>query len=561
MKLSNFLFVFLLLTLFPWLAEAKGASLFFSPSSESFTIGDIFSVQLLVDTAGMPINAAQATIYFPADKLKVLNISKDDSVFSLWPQEPAFSNSTGEISFVGGLPHPGCQEIENLITIEFVAEKVGTANFTFDKAQVLASDGQGTNILVYLKAGKYSIFEEIAFLQEEPGVYLPKILSLTHSQENEWYNNNLANFQWNLTSEITGVSFILDQNSATIPDSISEGKVQFKNYEKISDGIWHFHLKFEDKNGWGETVHYKIQIDNLPPYPFEVVIDNAGDSTNPRPNLYFEAADDTSGISYYKIRIDKDSFSNLMLAQVNPFSLPLQSPGQHPIIVRAVDQAGNNVETETILDVKPIETPEIILWPQLHVSGEEIFYIEGQAMPQAEMTIFLRKSGERTKAWQSFSNDQGEWFFSTRELLKSGVYYLSVQAKDERGAESLVSDSYKIEVSLSGFSLGPWLVSFKSMVLFLLSVFILGIITGGFFIYRTRKTKKRLKKETQEVKDVLRQAFDALREEFEKEIEMFDSQPGFSEKERKLYNDLKESLKTSEELIIKEIKDVEKELK
>jgi len=556
----NFLLVFLILTLVPWIADAKGASLFLLPSSESFNIGDTFSVEVKVDTAGTPINAAQAFIYFPVDKLEVLNISKDDSVFSLWPQEPTFSNSTGQISFTGGLPHPGCRDIENLITVEFKAKEEGTAYFTFDTAQVLADDGKGTNILAYLKSGKYSIFEQIGFAEEEITGFLPQIISLTHSQEDEWYNNNTPNFQWNLTSEIMGASFAFDQSPETIPDTVSEGRIQSTSYGEVSDGLWYFHLRFEDENGWGQASHYKVQVDNSPPHPFEVVIDNTGDATNPMPNLYFETDDDTSGISHYKLKIDKENFLNLMLAQVNPFSLSLQSPGQHPIIVRAVDKAGNNVESETVLDVEPIESPQITLWPKLHVSGEEIFYVEGQAPAQSEITIFLAKDGQYIKQWQSQSNDQGQWSYSTRELLKSGTYYLSAQAKDQRGAISLVSESYEIEVSLSGFSLGPLLVSFKVLVFSLLSVFFLGMIIGAFFIYRTNKTKKILRKETQEAKDSLSKAFSALKEEIEEQIEMFDTKPGFSEKERKVYNDLKEALDVSEKFIGKEIEDIEKEL-
>ncbi len=41
---------------------------------------------------------------------------------------------------------------------------------------------------------------------------------------------------------------------------------------------------------------------------------------------------------------------------------------------------------------------------------------------------------------------------------------------------------------------------------------------------------------------------------------MFDAQPGFSERERKVYDELKKTLKITEESVEKEIKDIEKEL-
>ena len=230
--MKKLLLILIILTLSLTVASSvkgEGVLLFLSPSSESFAVEDTFSVELKVDTAGIPINAAEATIYFPVDKVGVLNISKDDSIFTLWPEEPAFSNLIGEISFAGGLPHPGCKEIENIITIEFKAKKEGTMHLTFDRAQVLADDGKGTNILVYLKAAKYSIFKEMGFPEAKPEISLPQLFSLTHPREDEWYNNDSPRFQWNLTPETTGVSFALDQNPETIPDIISEGKIQFKD--------------------------------------------------------------------------------------------------------------------------------------------------------------------------------------------------------------------------------------------------------------------------------------------------------------------------------------------
>jgi len=41
---------------------------------------------------------------------------------------------------------------------------------------------------------------------------------------------------------------------------------------------------------------------------------------------------------------------------------------------------------------------------------------------------------------------------------------------------------------------------------------------------------------------------------------MLDSRPGFTEKERKVCDELKETLKVAEESVSKEIKDIEKEL-
>lgn len=145
--------------------------------------------------------------------------------------------------------------------------------------------------------------------------------------------------------------------------------------------------------------------------------------------------------------------------------------------------------------------------------------------------------------------------------MKSGVYYLSAQAQDQRGAKSPPADSQRIEVSLSGLSLGSFLISFQTLILFLLTILLLGVMAAGYFFYRTARIKRQLLKETREVKESVHQAFQALDEEIEEKIQTVDSQPGFSPQEKKIYSGLKETLKIAEEFINKEIADVEKELK
>ena len=534
--------------------RANSGSLFLSPLSESFVVGDTFQVQVKVDTADIPINAARVSIYFPQDKLEVLNISKEDSIFTLWPQEPIFSNASGKISLSGGLPHPGFNWEGNIVTINFKTRQKGIVNLSFGDSNVLADDGRGTDILVFIKEAKYYIKETTkdqesksqALIEE---VLLPQIFSPTNPQENQWYNNESPRFQWELNPEITGVSFILDKNPETIPDERSEGREQSKTYENVEDGIWYFHLRLLNETGWGPASHYKVQIDTKPPYPFEIIIDNKGDPTNPNPNLYFETTDDTSGIQYYKFRVDDQDFLNLMLAQVNPLSLSNLSPGNHYVLIRASDKAGNNVETKTVIDVEPIESPQITVWPQFHISGDQIFYIEGTSLPGVEVTIFLKENDKEIKRWKTLANGDGGWSLSTKELIKTGNYLLSAQAKDQRGAISTLSEVRQIKVLLSGISLGFYLVSFKTLVLILSIVLIVCVIIALYLIFRAKKGKRILQKETQEVKETVDKVFNALRKEIEERLEMFDSQKGFSKKEREVCEELKKALYVSEKYI------------
>lgn len=536
---------------------AQDGSLFFSPGSESFQVGKTFSVELRVDTADVLINAAEVKIYFPAKNLEVLKIAKEGSVFSLWPKEPIFSNESGEISFAGGLPHPGFKGAGQIIVIEFRAKKAGEAILTFDESRVLANDGQGTNILLFINNPKYLIYQSKEISEELSSDSLPIIFSSTHPKEDEWYSNNNPSFQWGLNENIEGSSFILDQNPGTMPDTVSEGMVGSKNYEGIADGIWYFHLRLKNKEGWTSARHYKLKIDIQPPHPFEIIIDNKGDSTNPNPSLYFEAQDDISGIDKYKIKIGDDEFSEILTAQIAPKLMP----GSYKIIVRAIDKAYNIVRAKTVLNIDPIETPIITISPEKYISGEETLYIEGTALPEVNVIIFLKTGDEEIKKWQTTSNEKGEWSLSVKDLIEPGTYNLSVMAQDERGAVSNISQDYKIVVSFSGLALGGLMVTFKDLILVLIIIILLGILFAVWRAIKAHLTKKKLKKEIKEAKDSLLNNFSNLEKEIESKIGLVDLQPGLNEQEKKAYENIRQSLKNAQESIDKEIKDIEKGLK
>ena len=552
----------LIFLLFPLFIKAQETSLFLFPTSKILKIGEEFLVELKVET-DFPVNAAEANIKFPMDKLEVLEISKKDSIFSFWPEEPNILED--KIHFSGGLPHPGFSGTGKILEIKFRAKDEGMIFLNFEEGKVLADDGKGTNILSVLKEGKYSIQKEISISKvriSPSGLPLaPEIISFSHPAEEEWYNNNNPHFEWNLSPEIIGVSFVLDQSPETIPDDQSEEKIQSKIFENLEDGIWYFHLKLENENGWGDASHRKVEIDTHPPHPFSITIDNQGDPTNPQPNLYFETIDDISGISLFKLKIGEESFIDLTAAQINPFLLPLQRPGSHLVKVRAIDEAGNAAESRTVLNIEPIESPKIILWPKTYLAGEETFYVEGVALPNVNIILFLKKNGDLIKEWETVSDSNGNWSFSTRELVKSGKYYLSAQARDERGVLSNPTQDYEIEIFLSGISIGPLAFTFKSLIFGLFLVLILALSIILYITRKAKKVKNSLRSETWEAEEVLKRKFEDLKKEIEKKIEFLDSKPGMSKKEKKLCQDLKDALKKAEKEVNKEIEDIEKLIK
>src|SRR5690606_23697556 len=125
--LAGCLAVLVLLAVLPHRSNGASNTLTLSPSSGSFTVGSTFSVRLLVN-AGQAINAAEAVLSFPSDKLEVKSVSTASSRFTLWALGPTYSNGSGTITFAGGLPSPGFTGNGGLIlTIVFQAKATGSA--------------------------------------------------------------------------------------------------------------------------------------------------------------------------------------------------------------------------------------------------------------------------------------------------------------------------------------------------------------------------------------------------------------------------------------------------
>lgn len=73
---------------------------------------------------------------------------------------------------------------------------------------------------------------------------------------------NKITFMWESkdANGIADYSFILDQNSATVPDDVGEGLITSKIYD-LNLGTYYFHVKAKDRPGnWSTTTHYQITI-------------------------------------------------------------------------------------------------------------------------------------------------------------------------------------------------------------------------------------------------------------------------------------------------------------
>lgn len=274
LKILTLTFLTLILFLVPQKAVAQKASFYLSPGKGSYGVGSTFFVNLLVNVDGIAINAAQATASFPADKLQVIQVSKVSSIFSLWPEEPVFSNTHGRISFLGGVPSPGfIGQGGNIISILFKAKAAGEATVSFSGEKILANDPYGTDIFAFSQGGIYTIIipEKLPPTEKPPIEKLPP-------EEAE------ADTQPPHTFEIT----IDNEGDPTNPTPL----LYFETKDDLS-GMSHYEAKIKDdvfEVRPGENFPWRTPV--LVPDTYNILVkafDRAGNFTESRAEMKIES--------------------------------------------------------------------------------------------------------------------------------------------------------------------------------------------------------------------------------------------------------------------------------
>src|SRR5689334_3080781 len=192
-------------------ARAAGASLSISPLAGTYEVGATVDVSFIVDTGGEAINAVQADILFPADKLQVVNPVASTSFISIWVTPPTYSNTDGTVHFQGGLPSPGIKTSGGVVsTVTFRIKSPGAAIIQFaPTSQVLRNDGQGTNILTSSGSAHFTL--------KNPPPAGPVVTSPTHPDSNQWYSNPQVQLSWEGTEGALGYSYTFDQTAKSTP--------------------------------------------------------------------------------------------------------------------------------------------------------------------------------------------------------------------------------------------------------------------------------------------------------------------------------------------------------
>lgn len=368
MKKNSYKKIFFVIALF-FIFSVKtvfAANLYIEANSTQAKIGDIVTATVYVNADGTAINNVEGLISVPSDALEIQSISTSGSILNLWVEQPTYSK--GSITFNGGIPNPGYSGSKGkVVTIFMKALKSGNTSISFQSANVRANDGLGTDVLkskfgTTVNVVTNTVIKEVPTPVTTPATVInspsaPIVSSSLAPDSDKWYQTDATTFSWKLPNGVSAVKTLFDQKTDTEPSVVYSPAISKKTIENLEDGVWYFHIKYQNEAGWGKASHKKIQIDNSVPGESEITYKTLESGLI---EISLFGNDDVSSISKFvlypegkeKVEVTNVSDGRATYVFGNDYS------GTKKIKIETYDQAGNYSESSIEIYFPTVEAAE-----------------------------------------------------------------------------------------------------------------------------------------------------------------------------------------------------------
>lgn len=563
-------FVVTVFILFPFFAHAATLSL--SSSSNSYVVGDTFTVGVYVGSTDESMNAASATVSFPTDALEVVSVSKTGSIFSFWTEEPSFSNSVGKVTFEGVVLNPGFTGSRGtLLIITFKAKKASQLSLKFSSGSVFANDGLASQTLKEMYPRVITIRESLPAIETPAKTLIPesssrsagslKIVSSTHPDQTKWYTNKNPEFSWVLSERVLEVRALIGTLSLGQPTIRYSPAIFSKKIENLADGTYYFSLQARTSSGWGTVSRYRVNIDTTPPNPFTITFPHGNKNIEQQLVALFNTTDVGSGISHYDIKIGNsdESLQIAPSAPSNQYIIPAQNPGTYNLSVTAVDTAGNTQSTTTQFVIEGIAIPTITFYPDVIVEGDSI-KIRGTTYPDTRINLNISQGSELISEEYAKSNPLGEFTLVVSKRLESGTYTFTAHATNGKEVKSAETQPLSIFVeSKSILVFGDSFFKYFAVVILSILALVVIIGTSVYVGFNVSRIAQKVKRKARDAERVSEESFRLLRKNYEMYVIEFKASQGKEKGNEGKVDFLKEfekSLDTTESVVMKEIRDI-----
>lgn len=464
------------------------ATLSLNPSRAQLTVGDTFSVQVTVDSQGKPVNNAEGILHFPAGSVSVESIDSANSIFGLWPEQPAYSNTSGIVSFNGGAVNPGYSGPGGrVVSVTLKALKAGAVPLTLSDAYVRANDGLGTDVLsglsgttvvvlpkpVQEETPKIPVVDTLTPQQSVAGE-APDLFSLTNPDQTKWYNDRSIQVGWTIPAGARGIQFTFGGQPGTVPSGATQ-TLTHKEYPNVRDGVSYFHARYRVSTGWSPIAYYAFHIDTVAPESLSVTPVTQPDGSQ---LLGIRAADETSGIEYFTVAVgDGAPVAVPANGGAAEYSVPaMPYIGTYQIAVAAYDRAGNVKTTKLELNVKTLAAPKIEAFPAEVTVGEPIKIAGSASFANRQVLVFVKLPDNKVEQYLVDTDEAGRFTLDTEDTRLLGYHEVWAQFTNERGEKSYESAHMKTLAIASQWQQFMNFVSHNALTIILAIFALIGLI-------------------------------------------------------------------------------------
>lgn len=569
-----------LFLLFFFLISGKishAASQTISPLTGTYAVGETITLTLKVNSTSSSINAVSGSLQFPSNLLQFVSASTASSIINIWVTNPSLVNGN-LVRYEGVAFNPGYMGTGGkLFSATFKVIATGSATLSLTNASVLANDGQGSNVLTGTDIAHYTLGPTGA-LSTTPSVaglpQAPLVISPTHPNPLIWYKEQIATFSWEIPQGVTAVAVVLDQNATTTPTQ-SKGLIGAYTSSKLSEGIYYAHVRHKNSGGWGDTTHYKLQIDFTSPY--QLSIDEPVESANSaQATFQILAKDALAGIDHYDFSVDGSAMETVFGGDEITYTSDTLPPGLHTLSVTAYDRAGNITQSSKNFSITAIVAPVITHAPE-EVREHDPIIVKGTSLyPGATLLLYVERiSGDESMYYGSkkdtFQNPHeasvghdGSFIVTMPGEFNEGIYRVYAKVKLAGGAESFSSNIINIKIRGDLLSIVMGFVARASTIVFPI-LGILGFLGAliWFTVIRVKYMKRDISKHVLETESMMARGFGLLDKDIEQQImalqKVKQGEPVTPE-EIAFLMQLRENLKLIDEVLEKEMVNISSDL-
>jgi hypothetical protein len=567
LTVRNFKVILFLGVIISIVPSAYGANIILSPANISTRVGQTFIIDVLVNDNKDVVNAASGLVTFPADVLAVTSISKSGSFINLWAEEPSFSNLAGTISFEGVALNPGfAGATGKLVSITFKAKQAGNISILTKSGQVLANDGNATNVLGTL-SGAFVIINEASIVETEtkklsdenaPGS-TPIVTSSSYPDSTKWYKSRESSFEWAVPSPVVAVRTLYSEKEKDAPSKVFDPPISNRSFTADSDGIMYMHVQFKNGDTWGPVAHYKFQIDSEAPEALSASFPDGVVTTNITPALLIQAKDKLSGIDYLTMSIDGGEAVKYQIDPSNLYHLPKQVSGKHTVLVGAVDLAGNSSTVSLDYTIQAIALPIITEYTK-KVDFQNQFKIAGTTYPQGIVEVSLINEEGKIAIETTMANDTGVFRLIWPRKIDTGIYDMRARVFDAKGGTSDYTNSKAVIVEhIALIRFGIFIMNWLSVLLILILGAVAVAGTFWYSVMQFSRFRKKIRRTVTEVENTLKTNVEALKrdtEEFHTILVKAEKKRQLTKEEQTILKKFKKRLEITEKEIDRKLDEI-----